>query len=254
MLDRRAATRLQIGDALRGARIAVLEDEDTLRDDILVPGLAAFGFEVEGFARSAALYRRLLLTSFDAVVLDVGLPDEDGLSVARHLRAGSPIGIVMLTGCGDRGAQLRALGETVDAWLAKPVDIPVIAATIGSLLRRMNMPDGAPAGRIESPIQDVEAATGTWRLVAGQWKLLAPSGRSVDLSRAERCIMQRLFAANGEPVSREALIAELGEPLDAFDPHRLEMLIHRLRRKAADALDDVLPIRSVRNRGYVLTA
>jgi DNA-binding response OmpR family regulator len=216
----------------------------------LIPGLSARGFEVEGFAHPTGLYRRLLVVSFDVVVLDIGLPEEHGLSVARQLRAGSPIGIVVLTGRGDRAEQLRGLDEAADAWLTKPVDMAIVAATIGSLLRRVSMVDtGLPADSATDAI--VMAAQ--WRLSAGGWKLLAPSGRAIDLSRSERCILQRLFAAGGEPVPREVLIDELGEPVDSFDPHRLEMLIHRLRRKVADGLGEVLPLRSVRGLGYVLT-
>lgn len=225
------------------ARVAVLEDDAALRDDILLPGLAACGFEVEGFERSGELYRSMLVAPFDVVLLDIGLPGEDGLSVARHLRASSRVGIAVLSGRGDAQERIRGLCEAVDIWLSKPVDIAIVAASLGSLVRRMRMaapPSTAAAGR-------------GWRFDAGGWRLHAPSGRAVELSRSERCVLQKLFAANGEPVSRDALIVELGESLDTFDAHRLEMLVHRMRRKVAEALGEPLPLRSVRGRGYVLT-
>ena len=78
-------------------RVAVLEDDCRLREDVLVPGLLSFGFEAVGIGRAAELYRRMLAVRFDLAVLDLGLPDEDGLSVARHLRRCSQIGIVVLT-------------------------------------------------------------------------------------------------------------------------------------------------------------
>lgn len=233
-----------LDDISRPPRVAVLDDDDVLRDDILVPGLAAHGFEVEGFARSVDLYRRLLGASFEAVVLDVGLPDEDGLSVARHLRKGSSIGIVMLTGRGSVAERLQALGEAADAWLSKPVEVAVVAATVASLVRRMRMQQPAQA----------PASERRWRLGAEGWRLHAPSDRSVALSRSERRLLECLFAADGEPVSREQLIAELGESRHEFDPHRIEMLVHRLRRKVAGELGEALPLRSVRGSGYVLIA
>lgn len=225
------------------ARVAVLEDDAALRDDILLPCLAAHGFEAEGFTRSGELYRRMLVAPFDVVLLDVGLPDEDGLSVARHLRTISPIGIAVLSGRGDARERIRGLGEAVDIWLSKPVDVGIVAASLASLVRRMRMAASPSAAE----------AVGGWRLEAGGWRLHAGSGRAVELSRSERCVLQRLFAANGEPVSRDALIIELGESLDTFDAHRLEMLVHRMRRKVAEALGEPLPLRSVRGRGYVLT-
>lgn len=227
------------------ARIAVLEDDEALRDDILVPGLAANGYEVEAFGHPADLYRRLLVATFDVAVIDVVLPDEDGLSVARYLRTGSAVGIVMLTGRGGAAEHVRALHEFADAWLAKPVEVEVVAATIGSLLRRMRM---QPAGRGPVP----PGSTPRWQLAAQGWRLRAPSSGSVTLSRAERSVLECLFAANGEPVPREQLIAALGESRYEFDPHRLDMLVHRLRRKVVENTGEALPLRSVRGRGYVL--
>ncbi|MFC4819872.1 response regulator transcription factor [Dokdonella ginsengisoli] len=230
------------------ARVAVLEDDEALREDILVPGLAANGYDVEGFGHASDLYRRLLATAFDVAVIDVGLPDEDGLSVARHLRAGSPLGIVMLTGRSRPAERLRALDDGADAWLAKPVEVEVVAATIGSLLRRMRLPAVARAP-VPAP---APASASRWRLAAQGWRLAAPSGRDVVLNRAERGVLECLFAANGEPVPREQLIAALGESRYEFDPHRLDMLVHRLRRKVVENTGQTLPLRSVRGRGYVL--
>lgn len=228
------------------ARIALVEDDDALRDDILVPGLRASGYDAEGFRSPVELYRRMLVVSFDVAVLDVGLPDEDGLSVARHLRSGSPLGIIMLTGRGHSADRVQALGEGADAWLAKPVEVEVVAATIASLLRRMRMPAATPVAA------EAEPSLPRWRLLAQGWRLTAPSGREVALNRSERAVLECLFAAKGEPVARERLIEALGESPDEFDPHRIDMLIHRLRRKAEEQLDEPLPLRSVRGRGYVL--
>jgi DNA-binding response OmpR family regulator len=245
MLDRRAAGR-GVRDPLGQApRIAVLEDDDALRDDILLPAFAARGFAAEGFARAADLYRRMLSASFDVAVVDIGLPDEDGLSVARNLRAGSQLGIVVLTGTGGPAERIRALDEVADAWLSKPVETGVVVATVGSVLRRVHMPPATAEAEVVRP---------GWRLAAGQWRLLAPSGRAVELNRAERCVLAFLFAAQGEAVARERLIEELGEPLHDFDPHRLDMLVHRLRRKVAEELGEELPLRAVRGLGYVFFA
>lgn len=224
------------------ARVAVLEDDAALRNDILLPGLAACGFEAEGFERPGELYRSMLVAPFDVVLLDIGLPGEDGLSVARHLRATSSIGIAVLSGRGDAQERIRGLGEAVDIWLSKPVDFAIVAASLGSLVRRMRM--------VALPAK--AEGVGGWRFDAGGWRLHAPSGRAVELSRSERCVLQRLFAANGEPVSREALILELGGSSDSFDAHRLEMLVHRMRRKIAGETGAELPLRAVRGLGYVV--
>ncbi|HEY0180873.1 MAG TPA: response regulator, partial [Dokdonella sp.] len=119
------------------ARVAILEDDVALREDILVPQLGAVGFDVEGFGASAELYRRMEVVAFELLVLDLRLENESGLDVARRLHAISPIAIVVLTGRGTRAEQVEGLSESVDAWLAKPVEVDVLVATMQSLLRRL---------------------------------------------------------------------------------------------------------------------
>jgi DNA-binding response OmpR family regulator len=243
MFDRRRTSRVAPAAPLARARIAVLEDDIALREDILLPGLVAHGFEVEGFPHPSALQLRATAGAFDALVLDIGLPGDDGLAVARRLRAISPIGIVVLTGRQSLSEQVQGLAEAVDAWLVKPVEIELLAATLASVLRRIRMHD---------PLPLPDAGTGAWRLTADDWCLLSPAGRSVTLSRSERSLLRCLFDAVGESVSRERLLAELGMAEDSTGPHRLDMLIHRLRRKIADEIGRALPLRSVRGHGYLL--
>lgn len=245
MLERRATGAARAVDRMeRRPRIAVLEDDEAFRTDVLMPGLTKHGFDVEGFANPTQLYRRMLAYSFDVVLLDVGLPGEDGLSVARYLRAASSVGIVVLTGRRDVRERITGLDDAVDVWLSKPTEIEMIVATCRSLLRRI---------LVAAPAQSITLARKQWRVDMESWALYAPSGRYVELTRSERSILRCLQMANGEPVSREVLIAELGESVEAFDAHRLEMIVHRLRRKVASALGEPLPLRSVRGRGYVLT-
>lgn len=245
MPDRHRTSRDAPGSPRARARIAVLEDDVALREDILLPGLVAHGFEVEGFPHPSALQLRATSGAFDALVLDIGLPGEDGLAVARRLRAISPIGIVVLTGRQSLSERVQGLAEAVDAWLVKPIEIELLAATLGSVLRRIHMRDPGPVPA---------TASGVWRLTADDWCLLSPAGRSVTLSRSERGLLRCLFGVVGESVPRERLLAELGMDEDSTGLHRLDMLIHRLRRKIADEMGRALPLHSVRGHGYVLVA
>lgn len=227
------------------ARVLVVEDDAELRDDILVPGLAGFGFATEGVASAEALYRRFVAAPSELVVLDIGLPQEDGLSAAAHLRQarGMAVGIVMLAGMDSGTDQVRGLEMGADAYLAKPVTLDVLAATLHSVLRRL---------RAAAAPRAAEAGGPEWQLDADGWGLRASNGRKIPLTQLERSILSCLLARRGEAVSRETLIAELGGDADsAFDPHRLEMIIHRLRRKTEEQLGLNLPLRAVRGVGYV---
>jgi DNA-binding response OmpR family regulator len=219
--------------------VAVLEDDIELRDDVLLPGLDDFGFDVVGYGRPAELYGALLGRRFDIVVLDVGLPDEDGFSVTRRLREHSSIGIVMLTGRDGVPDRVRGLSEGADAYLAKPVQTELLAATLRSLDRRLRA-------------HTAEPLPGHWTVDGSGWCLVAPGGGAVALTLAERRVLGLLLATPAEPVSRDALIAALTDDIHDFDPHRLENLVHRLRRKAQDATGEALQLRAVHGVGYVM--
>ncbi|MFC5741781.1 response regulator transcription factor [Dyella tabacisoli] len=220
--------------------VLVVEDDVELRDQVLVPGLMAFGFDVVGVGTAAELYRAIVGNRFQLIVLDVRLPDEDGFTVANHLRRISNLGIVMLTGLDSTADHIRGLKEGADIYLTKPIDVEVLAASLHSLARRI---DDA-----RSPA----SAPQSWRLEGGGWRLLAPNGVLIALSMAERLIVKRLLVSPGEPVARDVLIDELALHVEDFDASRLEMLIHRLRRKISLKAGHELPLTVVRRVGYML--
>lgn len=225
--------------------VAVLEDDEALREDILVPQLDAYGFRAHGFAHSSDLYERMRVDPFDLAVLDIALDGEHGLDIAQRLRSMAAIGIVTLTGRASHGERINGLRDSIDAWLTKPVEIELLAATLQSVSRRVH-PYPRP------PPAVFAALVGAWKLSADGWHLQAPDGREVMLNMAERRVLSVLFRSPNEPVARDSLIAELAEPDVDFDPHRLEMLVHRLRRKIADGVGQALPLRSVRGCGYIV--
>lgn len=226
------------------ATLAVVEDDEEYRESLLVPTLASAGFSVQGMASALELYRSMTARRYDLVLLDAGLPDDDGFSIARHLRGlSATVGIVMLTGYVSARDRMRGLDAGVDAYLTKPVDMDVLLATLRNLARRV-APDPA------TPDPD---AAGQWRLADGGWCIVSPAGIPVTMSLPEKQVMSMLAVTPGAAVKREHLIARLVENVHDFDPHRLEMLVYRLRRKCLKLTREELPLRAVRGIGYVLT-
>jgi len=220
-------------------RLVLLEDDDLLRDRVLVPKLSQFGFEVTAIGRVAELRQAIKTEAPDIFMLDIGLPDSDGFQVARSLRAELPdAGIVILTGRADNVDRVRGLFEGADAYLSKPVEIDVLVATLYSVARRVRPASQAPRGK--------------WGLSPDEWFLLSPTGARVMLSKTERRLIEAIMQRAGEVISREELIAVLTDDVLAFDPHRLDSLIHRLRRKVLSALGESLPLHAVHGTGYVL--
>lgn len=225
------------------ARLAVVEDNDELRESVLLPELLDAGFDVTGMSTALELYRSMLDTHYDLVLLDIGLPDDNGLAIAKRLRSLLPtLGIVMLSGYSAPSDRVAGLSIGADAYLTKPADMSEVVATLRNLARRVAN---------EMAVPDRES--GRWRLDESGWRLESPSGNKVALNLAERQVVELLAAAEGMPVRREMLIAKLVDNIHDFDPHRLEMLIYRLRRKCAQNDGSELPLTTVRGIGYALT-
>jgi DNA-binding response OmpR family regulator len=226
----------------RPLRLALLDDDELLRDRILAPRLRQFGFEVTATGSAAELHDVVRRGAPDIFLLDIGLPDGDGFEVARSLRTAVPrAGIIMLSGRGDNVDRVRGLFEGADAYLTKPVELDVLVATLYSVARRLE-----PAA--------VAAPVGRWALSPDEWFLLSPSGARVMLSKSERLLLDAMLQRANQVVSREALIAVLTEDVHAFDPHRLDSMVHRLRRKVLAALGEPLPLNAAHGTGYVLEA
>jgi len=91
-----------------------------------------------------------------------------------------------------------------------------------------------------------------WELLNGTWQLRTPSSRRVPLNAPELDLLRRLFAAPGELVTHEELMATLSHADAAMSKHRLEMLVHRLRKKVEHETGEALPLKAVRGLGYVM--
>ena len=233
---------LEHSSPARPLRLALLDDDVMLRDRILAPKLRQFGFEVTATGSAAELHEVVRKGVPDIFLLDIGLPDGDGFEVARSLRSALPrAGIILLSGRADNVDRVRGLFEGADAYLTKPVEIDVLVATLYSVARRLEPATAVP------PV-------GRWTLSPDEWFLLSPSGARVMLSKSERLLVDAMLQHVNEVVSRETLIAVLTEDVHAFDPHRLDSMVHRLRRKVLAALGEPLPLNAAHGTGYVLQA
>ena len=223
--------------------VLVVEDDAELRDKILVPGLRSYGFKPVGLGSAVELYKWLASNSCALIVLDVGLPDDDGFAVAKHLRETTGAGIIMLTGRPSQSDHIRGLAEGADVYFTKPLDVELLATALHSLSRRMST---------RPLVQQTPGPSEQWRIEANGWRLVAPNGSVIALSGPERAILNKLESTD-KPVPREALVSELVGIIENFEPGRLDMLIHRLRRKVETKAGHELPLSSVRKMGYMLS-
>ena len=218
------------------ATVHVIGDDAASRERLLL-ALAHEAFRAAAFADLHAFEHAFAGTARgDVVVVDV--ERELGLALVRTLRDRYPLlGIVVLAPAGNVEARVRSFESGADAHLAAPVDTRELTAQLRALHRRL-------AG--------AASPGGAWLLQQDGWILQDPHGNAMHLTTAERAFIGCLIAGRAAPVSRDDLLESLGDnPRDA-DPHRIDVLVNRLRRKAA-SLGMMLPLHAVRGRGYMLS-
>jgi DNA-binding response OmpR family regulator len=229
-------------------RVYLIEDTTDLRDE-MVFGLSALGLDVTGFSEAAGLYRALAASPCDIVLIDIGLPGENGFSIGRHLRANRALGLVYLSARASLEDRLQGLELGADAYLVKPVDVRELAATLHAVHRRMQ----ANPALLAQATQAVQAPA-RWRLGPDDWTLRNPLGQELNVSDSERRFLKIMLPAAGQVVARETLINAFAQDVDDYDPHRLDAVISRLRKRAEQAGLGSLPLLSVRGTGYVFNA
>ena len=225
-------------------RIAIVEDDPDLRDSML-EYLQAAGFRAWGVDSGEALYRRLLVDSVDVVLLDLGLPGEDGMTILRHLRQVARLGLIIVSARQRVNDRLEGLSSGADAYLTKPVDLRELAAHIEAVHRRLNPP---PEGTAESPVE-----VPPWQLVQETWRLNAPGQAGLTLTALEYRFINCLAQAAGRTVDKRQVASQLwGEAADV-DFNRIDVMLARLRKKVQQDMGQVLPVKTVTAYGYALT-
>lgn len=226
------------GTDLRKVKVVACEDSHLMREYITM-GLDRHGISVEGVHSGPALDASMARQEPDIVILDIGLPGEDGYSIAERLRRERPrVGIIMLTARDQLDDRVRGLDCGADLYFAKPVDIRELASAIGSLYRRLSVP-GAPT------------PPSRWRLDATHACLMTPAGVVVELTDNELRFLSPLLERPGEVVDREALLEALDQRFDVYAVRRMETMVSRLRAKVQKASPgEPLPVRARHGRGY----
>ena len=207
-------------------RCLVVEDNPNLQND-LVFFLGTVGIHAQGVGDGAAMDRALAERAWDVIVLDLGLPGEDGLHIARRLSTRPELGLVILTARGRLEDRLAGWESGAQVYLVKPVPLEEIAAVVGAVYKRLH-PEPA-------------ASAQPWIFHPERRELITPEGTVIALTHRERLLMTAFFDAPQRAIRRDlALAQDSGSALDT--------LVHRLRRKLRPHGD---PIRTLYGEGFV---
>ncbi len=219
-------------------KLLLIEDHDRLASYITL-GLEKAQFAVDRFGSAEEASDALACTDYDAMILDLGLPDMDGLELLRQLRRqGHQLPVLILTSRIQVRDRVSGLDAGADDYLTKPFDMDELIARLRAVLRR--------------PPESL----GT-RLTAGNLSF-DPSGRQVwideapvKLSRREMGLLEHLLRRSGKVVPKVLLESSLYDMGDDLSSNSLEVLVHRLRKRLAKAKAKV-GIHTVRGVGYML--
>jgi DNA-binding response OmpR family regulator len=223
-------------------RVLIVEDASALRAE-LVDFLQFYGIDAQGVGDIAGMLDKLQRQAWDVLVLDLGLPDGDGLAAARRVRDAFKLslGMVIVTARGHVEDRIAGFAAGADSYLVKPVNPRELKAVIDQILTRVSQqPTASPA----------LASAGGWHLDLLTLQLISPSKRATGLTGTEARLVEHLIRAEGRTVSRDELCRELAVGLSLEDTRRLDTRMSRLRTKVADSTGAEPPIKTFRNFGY----
>ncbi|MHA7841424.1 MAG: response regulator [Gammaproteobacteria bacterium] len=215
-------------------RILLVEDDELLGDGAKA-GLIQYGYAVDWLKDGASADHALKAEKFDAVVLDLGLPQMSGLEVLKHLRnRQNKVPVLILTAWDSIQDRIKGLDAGADDYLVKPFDLDELCARLRALQRRVT--DRAnPTITCGGIILDPASHSVTF------------NNSPITLPRREFALLQKLLENQGRALSREALNQSIYSWDEDVDSNALEVHVHNLRKKFGAKL-----IRTIRGVGYML--
>jgi DNA-binding response OmpR family regulator len=228
--------------------ILVVDDEPEI-GRMIEPYLTKEGYRVSAAANGARMREVLADHAVDLVILDLVLPGEDGLELARALRAESDIGIIMLTGRGELADRVAGLEIGADDYLTKPFALRELLARVRSVLRRHGSGDAGPGAGSPST-----ARFAGWSLDFNARELTAPDGGTVPLTTAEFRLLAAFVTSPQQALDRNHLLGLVAERAWSPCDRSVDVLIGKLRQKIEPDPKSPSLIKTERGIGYIFSA
>lgn len=227
------------------ARLLIVEDEPSVRA-LLSAYLEAENFSVVEAASAQEAIRNFQSQRVDLVLLDLELPDEDGLVVARQLRAKSDVPIIFVTQRDDDTTRIAGLEIGGDDYVTKPFNARELLARIRNILKRSGHGQQGQEDRTRWAFSDLV-------LDEARRSLTRENGDEVSLTGAEFDLLTALVRANGRVLSRDFLLDAVRQGADEAQPKLVDVLVSRLRKKIEPGSPPTLIV-TVKGHGYKLGA
>ncbi len=230
------------------AHILVVDDDPAIRE-LIREYLSEHDFKVS-MAETGAEMDKVLgsVDMVDLVILDLKLPDEDGLSIARRIRESLDLPIIILTGRKEEADRIMGLELGADDYVTKPFSQRELMARIKAVLRRT---EGKRAKRRGETVRAYKFSG--WELNTGTRKLRSPEGRNVELTNSEYSLLVAFLKAPQRILTRDQLLESSRLHDDIYD-RSIDVQILRLRRKIEETPNQPSLIRTERGAGYYLNS
>ena len=230
------------------AHIVVVDDQKEICQ-VVQEYLSGEGYRVSAAHDGPGMRRVMAQDPVDLVILDLMLPGEDGLTLARALRDESEVGIIILTGRGETVDRIIGLEMGADDYLPKPFHLRELLGRVKSVLRRVS----SRSQDKPSPGARSKARFAGWNLDLATRELLSPAGGDVRLTTGEFDLLAAFVNNANQVLSRDRLL-DLARNREAgpFD-RTIDVQVGRLRRKLEDDPQKPTIIKTVRGTGYIFT-
>ena len=229
-------------------RCLVVDDDAEIRTSVQAY-LKGFAFDADVPQDGATMRRTIAREHYDVVVLDLMLPDENGIELCKWLRQTTDCAIVMLTAQGDPISRVLGLEVGADDYLGKPFEPRELVARIHAVLRRARRAPGVARERGDAPV-----TFDGWAFDRLRRHLVSPERVAIPLSSAEFRLLSAFVEHAGRVLSRDRLIDLTRAPGVEINDRSIDLAVSRLRGKLGDPPRDPRLIRTVRGEGYLFDA
>jgi len=230
--------------------VTIVEDDPDVRA-LLTRSLGSDGYQVTALESGVGIEDVIASNKIDLVILDIGLPDVDGLTITQKIRRTSDVAIIIVSGRGDLADRVVGLEIGADDYITKPFEPREILARVRSVLRRGNRQAAVAVASVEA---HQLYAFGNWKLDTTAQALHDDCGRPVSLTSGEFRLLEALVTRANRVLTRDQLMDICyGNNSPAFD-RSSDVCVARLRRKLQDDPRNPAVIRTVRNGGYIFAA
>ena len=235
--------------ALPIGRVGILEDDRFVRE-VLTRFLKSMRAEVVAFVNGRQAIKAVMDHEIDMILVDLGLPNEDGLDVIRNIRIVSKLPILIVSGRVEAPAITAGLDAGADDYVRKPISFEELGARIRAVLRRIGQ---AESGQVPAAEGSMELAVDNIRLDSISFTLHGPDGHN-KLTELEARLLSMILRHQGKVVTRDQICRALwGTPWDPSN-RTLDVHMSHIRKKLSQVGARSELIRAKRNNGYYATA